>query len=549
MAPRGPVDEPVVVESFNAFRDRFGASVPWAYLADAVGGFFENGGRRCHVVRIADLRSLQPERFDVRAGRQRMFVLEAIDPGEWADALNIDVMMASSDRFHLTISHPDGPDEFFPNLETNRWLDEEQAKPNPRYFARLLNGATVDPAWLHGERVLPAKQIDEVETPISGYVRVSEVMAVRFEGTALDQVEGRREGLDDLSDLRLSDFYGNGRGLDQLDLTDEISMIAIPDMHPTPAAPGENEGRRAKEDVCCCYARRKGQLTPFRSEETATVFNPPKEITAFSSAEIRQLQRVMVERCEQLRDRMAILEAFPPGDTPQRAAMLRREFDSRFAALYYPWLKVPEPMGRAGALRDVPPCGHICGIYASVSLGPGVHHAPANRELIGVRDLATVTDIEEHGFLNDSDVNVIKPFEGHGIRVYGARTLSSDSEWRFVNVRRLVTMIEETIDEQIQWAVFEPQNIRLRRDVVRVISSYLNQLWQAGMLDGKTREEAFRVICDDSTTTDFDVESGRMVCDIILNAPWPAEFVTVRLGLNEGQVNFKEIQTSHAGNF
>ncbi len=551
LAPRGPVDAAVVVESYNEFTDRFGSPVPWAYLGDAVAGFFENGGRRCHIVRVADKRALVRQQFAVQSGGRPRFVLEAIDPGEWAGDLNIDVTMTSLDRFNLTISYPDGPDEFFSNLELSRWSDgnDDRRASNPRYFARILNGIREDPRWLHGEGSLRLDEIEEREAPISRYVRVAEILVLDPEGDSLDAVASGRLGEDDLSDLKLSDFYGRERGLDVLDLVDEVSMVAIPDMHPTPSAPGEPERPRGGEDRCCCYPRKRNHLPPFNAEGTATVFNPVKEVTAFSRDEIRQLQRVMVERCQQLRDRMAILDVFPALANPQAAAALRREFDSRFAAIYHPWLKVPEPLGPAGALRDVPPAGHVCGVFASVSLGPGVHHAPANRELVGVRDLSLDIGFEEHGFLNDNDINVIKPFEGRGIRLFGARTLSSDSEWRFVNVRRLVTMIEESIEEQIQWAVFEPQNVQLRRDVVRVVSSFLNELWQDGMLDGETRDEAFNVICDDSTTTSFDVDEGRMICDIQLNAPWPAEFVTVRLGLNEGQVNFKEIPSTHAGNF
>jgi phage tail sheath protein FI len=216
----------------------------------------------------------------------------------------------------------------------------------------------------------------------------------------------------------------------------------------------------------------------------------------------------------------------------------REQFGSSFGALYHPWVRTADP--RAGGLRAVPPSGHVAGVYARGDLLVGVHRPPANELVEAAADVRFRVDDLRHGELNDGGVNVIRAYGGRGLRVGGARTLSEDPPWRYVNVRRLLCMIEATIDRQTQWAVFEPNNRELWRDVDRVIRGFLDRLWRLGALDGATAEEAYSVQCDDTTNPPPETEAGRLTCRLGVLPPWPAEFVVVRIGRTRGETEILE---------
>ena len=200
-------------------------------------------------------------------------------------------------------------------------------------------------------------------------------------------------------------------------------------------------------------------------------------------------------------------------------------------AVYYPWVKVSDPL-RLGArpVRAVPPSGHVAGLYAAVEADPGVHRAPANAEVQWADDVTVVIDDNTQGALNPEGVNCLRAFPDRGILVYGARTVSSDADWRYVNVRRLLIMIERAVDLATQWAVFEPHNAELRQKLVQSISSFLESIWLRGMLAGATREEAYFVKCDGTNNPPASVDAGRIVTDIGVAPAIPAEFVVFRVG-------------------
>jgi phage tail sheath protein FI len=240
---------------------------------------------------------------------------------------------------------------------------------------------------------------------------------------------------------------------------------------------------------------------------------------------------------------VAVLDTRPEDRTAEQAIAWRRGFSgdsTKYAALYFPWLKVPDPLGLGGALVEVPPSGHVAGVYARGDLRVGVHKPPANEELEGVKDVAVAVGDVEHGELNERGVNVVREYRGRGVRVAGARTLSGDPLWRYVNVRRLLSMIEEAIDEGTQWTVFEPNNPDLWREVDRVARNFLLNIWRRGMLDGATPEDGFYVRCDATTNPPAETEAGRMTCEIGVLPPWPAEFVVVRIGKTEGATEIFE---------
>ena len=205
-----------------------------------------------------------------------------------------------------------------------------------------------------------------------------------------------------------------------------------------------------------------------------------------SDAQVRDVQGKMIAHCEGAKDRIAILDP-PPGLLPQEVLEWRMNtagYDSKFATLYYPWLEVMDPLTRQPMM--VPPSGHMAGVWARTDSTRGVHKAPANEVVLGVNGLGFQITHEEQGGLNRSGINCVRSFPGRGIRVWGARTLSSDPEWRYLNVRRLFNYVSESIMEGTQWAVFEPNDERLWIRLRISVASFLTRTWREGALFGAT---------------------------------------------------------------
>lgn len=225
--------------------------------------------------------------------------------------------------------------------------------------------------------------------------------------------------------------------------------------------------------------------------------------------------------------------------SPQQIREWRSEvamYDSAFAAMYYPWIKVDNPLGSNGNSEIlVPPSGHVAGLWARVDESRGVWKAPANETLRGVLDVELDITKEEQGLLNPIGINCIRPFGTRGIRVWGARTLSSDSDWRYLNVRRLFNMVETTIMDGTQWAVFEPNDVRLWEGVKRTLNAFLRGLWREGALFGATPEQAFYVKCDAETNPPESIDEGKLVVEVGLAPVKPAEFVVFRIAQYKDQ--------------
>jgi uncharacterized protein len=246
----------------------------------------------------------------------------------------------------------------------------------------------------------------------------------------------------------------------------------------------------------------------------------------------KAVQTSLISHCEQNGNRMALLDA-PPGMTPQQIKEWRSEtamYDSAYAALYYPWIKVENPIGVNGdAEVFMPPSGHIAGLWARTDETRGVWKAPANDTLRGVLDIERAITQNEQSLLNPIGINCIRPFGTRGIRVWGARTLASDSDWRYINVRRLFNMVESTIMDGTQWAVFEPNDMSLWEGVSRTLTGFLRGLWTAGALFGATPDQAFYVKCDAETNPPESIDAGKLVVEVGISPVKPAEFVVFRI--------------------
>jgi phage tail sheath protein FI len=246
----------------------------------------------------------------------------------------------------------------------------------------------------------------------------------------------------------------------------------------------------------------------------------------------KSVQLALINHCEGQANRMAILDA-PPGMTPQQIKEWRSDvamFDSPFAALYYPWIEVANPAATNGDTEIlVPPCGHLAGIWARTDDTRGVWKAPANEVVRGALNVEKNITKGEQALLNPIGINCIRPFGTQGIRVWGARTLASNTDWTYINVRRLFNMIETTIMEGTQWAVFEPNDQKLWEGLKRTVSAFLRGLWRDGALFGATAEQAFFVKCDAETNPPDSIDQGRVVVEVGIAPVKPAEFVIFRI--------------------
>jgi phage tail sheath protein FI len=312
--------------------------------------------------------------------------------------------------------------------------------------------------------------------------------AISGDDTGTDLIPGsyavwvpRQEDTDVLNSGQLEGDTTARTGLAGLETVDEITMVCIPDA----MSPMTDEGAH------------------------------------------RDLQNKVIAGCENQGDRMAILDPESATTSWEDMRAWRSQFDSKFATMYYPWIEVMDPL--TDRPLKVPPCGHVAGLWARVDSTRGVHKAPANEVVLGANGLAFQVTAAEQGFMNKEGINCIRSFPGRGIRVWGARTISSDPEWRYINVRRLFNYISESIMEGTQWAVFEPNDSKLWTQLKISATNFLTRVWRDGALFGTTPDQAFYVKCDEETNPPDLVEAGQVTVEIGIAPVKPAEFVVFRI--------------------
>lgn len=618
IARRGPLDTPVAVESWRQFLAHFGDFTGAGYLAYAVRAFFENGGRRCWVVRVAAPQetpggaavagvTLQNTATPARD----VWRVEASSPGVWGNDLS--VALRETHRAQ-TGSRPGGDATFTPVASITGFARGTLARVSQGASVARRVVSDIDPVgkrliWLHPrpearlsyDAPLPpgfdakgALVIESVEytllvrergrlvrvyedlSPIPEHPRYGpgampagpEPIAIRelraLPPAALDPLALPGDGAalplsggaDGLAALQPYDFVGEEidplesdvsqrrkrRGLRALERVDEVGILAVPDIHIRPFAPPAT----APPPAPCVPDPCLPPPPPAPAPPPPPAFGdlPP----VFGEEAIFQVQAAMIAQCEKRRDRIALLDApwaaardDPGGVGAVRA--WRSRFDTAYAALYYPWLRVVDPLrgqGFGDITRDVPPGGHVAGQYAGTDWSVGVHKAPANAPLIWTQDVTVAVNEAAHEILNPEGINAIRPLAGRGIRIYGARTLSSDPDWRFVNVRRLLLMIEKAIGVSIQWAVFEPNSPITRAKLQLVLTSYLLALWQRGALTGAVAGEAFFVRCDETNNPASEREGGRLLAQVGVAPSQPFEFVVLRVGRADNEFEITE---------
>lgn len=557
IASRGPLYQPVKIQSWTQFVSVFGGYIQQAYLAYAVEGFFANGGRTCWVVRVANTEGSVEQQakpgslvlYDDGDGinpvtQKETIKLVAVTPGTWSKRLVVSVLRTSETRFNLVFRMPDGGQEVWPNLSMK--------KKDPRYICKVIN----QPGFQCNLGFNPDLPNDQPETGLiarqqqtgSQWIRVelfendgeASTRPPNEKGKNLQAGTARlKGGQDGLTNLAPSHFE---HGLSYLEKVDEVSVVAIPDIMPVSHIPPSYKPPVPPD----CTSLVDVPITPgdgLPVQDQEPVEYPP----VFDDTQIKYLQDKLILHCELLKDRVAIIDLqmdnTTPGlsvNDPEKVIALREPFSSSYAAVYYPWISVPDPLSLTGLIRSIPPSGHIAGLYARIDNERGVHKPPANHALVNVE--AAVVDINDvmHGVFNENHINVIRKYNGRGIRVSGARTLSIDPDYKYINVRRLLTMISEVIDEKSQTFVFEPNNHDLWRQIERMVRNFLDLLWREGMLDGASAEQAYSVRCDAETNPQNELDNGRVICEIGLYLPWPAEFVVVRIGFTDSGASLLE---------
>lgn len=597
LADRGPLNTPVPVESVKQFEAHFGTFIGGGFLAYAVRGFFENGGARCWIVRVAAASGglpAAPASWPWPSLGVPRWQVVASGPGVWGDGLSLAISRVYPSRTFTVAGE-----------QSAKWVNVASVagfqradlllleQPGSRYY-RVVSA--VDPVLRRLYFVNPdAGSGLPYDQPLAGYdvnqplqVRsLAYTIALRENGwpvavysnltpipehpqygplqlapatypltippnsplpvppppialvelatdpfamvAPLDVTPGATialaGGADGLADLEVADMT---TGLNAIMCVDEVALVAAPDIVIQPEVPPQYAPVPPTGNPCITCPP---QPPPTTIHQPPLGFEVPPQ---FSEADIYQMQALLVQLCEAKNDRFALLDPTPAmaEDTAQGVALAlewRSRFDTRNAALYFPWLVVADPLGVAPT-RRVPPCGHVAGLAAQLDLSIGVHRAPANRVLAWAQDVTIPVDDATHGVLNTAGINVLKTPPGFGLRVLGARTMSSDPSWLYVNVRRLMLMLMKSIEVQTQWAVFEPNADITWRRITQSLTELLGQMWQRGALVGTTPAQAFAVRCDATNNPPDQRADGQLVCDVAVAPSNPFEYVVLRLG-------------------
>ncbi|WP_369777474.1 phage tail sheath family protein [Streptomyces sp. R33] len=571
--PGGPtvLPGPALVTSFTEYERAFGGlkiGEDDCQLALAARAFFANGGRRLYVSRVFPfVRTSAAE--DAPPAVDANFASLAV-PAQGTPLLYWRARWPGSAgaRISVTVTFRRGK---------NILVAGSDGAPR---LTGVQQGAAVEVVQLSGGTVpSPADDTppvpDKVRTVIRradgvlGYLKGRSEFEPVAAGTAafhltLAVTVRLDDRVDVYNELELDDRHPRSVGhvLQAADPADEFSLVWLDTVQPAPGAPPPTPGARlaalltlgqpgahltqggdglelsaqdlggkeANPDSLTDPARGLGALAEI---DDIAIVALPDTVSLKADAQKTAVD-LLIGHCERLRYRMAIVD--PPRDSSiSEVRRFRAQFDTKYAALYYPWVRITDPSrrpdpGAPSPVLEVPPCGYVAGIYARSDVERGVHKAPANEVLLGVNDFTANVTYDRQAVLNPEGINALRFFEGRARRVWGARTMSSDPEWKYVNVRRLFIYLEHSIEKSTQWAVFEPNNERLWASVRQTVEDFLIAVWRTGALIGTKPEEAFFVRCDRTTMTQNDLDNGRLICLIGVAPTYPAEFVVFRIG-------------------
>lgn len=467
IAQRGPLNAAVRIKSWEAFQENFGELIPQAYLPRAVKGYFENGGRECLVVRTAHL--ADPP---AGGGAAKAFLgLKSRDQSLLLRCEAVDEGAWGND-VHINVIPLAEPEGCF-HLSVKYKRQQEQflnlsSDPGAANAAGLKVNAKS--RWIRIDCQAPA--------------------GARQPLAALDH-QCLQHGRDGMAGMEPADLIGRldprgrGTGLQCLEPLEEAALVALPD-----------------------------------------AVNPALFAASHYHAQTAMIQKNIIAFCEKKPQRFCLLDS-PWGLDPQGIAQWRAGLDSACGALYYPWICVWDEKGGQTCLQ--PASGHVAGIITRLDRETQMLKHPANEPIQGALGTSRAVDEASQEYLHTRGINALRVLKARGTRVWGARTLSSNPEWRYINTRRLVSCIEQALREDLSWAVFENHEPGLWKSIARDVSCFLRDLWKKGYLAGAAAEEAFYVKCDEELNPESARTAGILTAEIGLAVAKPAEFIVVRI--------------------
>lgn len=596
-ALKGPINMPTKITNWSQFKDYFGEyiSAPRHYMAYAVEGFFRNGGTVAYIVRagtatrafrklddrgtgkalrveakeegtagnsitvqvqdaqiVTTAEAVRAEATIVDAANNRIQVTSATDA---ANFLPGDVITRNGTTERATISRIRGDEIFLESNLTGSYtsgtLRIANLIPTQRTF-RVQNGSGLEAGSVIRISQGGTNEDKFIDKVLSGFITLSQgltntytmasgdaaVQIQSFEFNLIIRTPGQPdETFENLSmDSRHSRYFSKIATSNSVTvrLPDTPSMAIPPDNRPAVLAASPLSGGTADNLSAISSSHYSAGINALvRVDDVNILCIPDRTDTT--------VQQAMITHCENMGDRFAILD--PSSNAPPFGAGSildqRKNLESKrgYAALYYPMLYIADPQGGNGQTILIPPSGHMAGVYARSDAQRGVHKAPANEIIKGALKLERKLTDTEQGEVNVEGVNVLRVFPNRARPyVWGARTTAPAAEapWRYINVRRLFLFIEESIQEGIQWAVFEPNDLALWEKLKRTISEFLTRVWRSGGLFGATPDEAFYVKCDEELNPSYVRALGQVFVEIGIAPVRPAEFIIIRIGMWEG---------------
>lgn len=458
--------KPTLVTNWTQYTQAFGGFAEGAFLPEAVYGYFNNGGSRAYIVSVKSI------------------------GGNGATSVNVTGMLTAGDKKGdvLQVKLIEGASG---TVTVTAVADPVKKEGDPQTFTLNVSAGRSKENY----EGLTLKKGDKTfaETMVNSKSKLIEITVVGSDAALIPAGELNLEvpGASKGDKVSLSDYQGEAAartGLGGLAALPDLTMICAPDL-----------------------------MTSFQAGE-------------IDEKGVQGVQSALIDFAEATRYVFAIIDC-PPGLSPQEVHewRMRVNYDTSRAALYYPWIEVNDPVAGGGKTHFVPPSGHMSGVYARVDGTRGVHKAPANEIVRGALGLEINVTKGEQDLLNPDGVNCIRSFPGRGIRAWGARTLSSDPSWRYINVRRLFNMVEASIERGTQWAVFEPNDYDLWARLRRNLTSYLTTVWSSGALFGRTGGDAFFVKVDEENNPEALRDLGQVVVEVGIRPVKPAEFLIIRI--------------------
>lgn len=545
LALKGPLDEPQRISNWDEFVEIYGYT-PQHYLSDTVEAFFRNGGVACYVVRVAH-RARDGARPGLEHAASAECVIQddwkkpalrvrALNEGSWGNNIWVKCAQTAGAQTLLTLDLDIGAGEA--HVSSTRGFEVGA-------LVRIYDRENSDYVILTevGEKALRWG----VETPVNRQHRAA--APTRLEVISFDIHVAMRERREVFKNLQM---HPSSRQYAPRIIGARSRLVCLDDLG-TRSPPPHNmplldpmtklEGGRdgvehlTPEDFIGIDhgpVERSG-LMSLAAVDAVALLACPDAMKFVDDApgpagemKTQRIQDAMVDLCESLKERFAILDC-PETRDIEYVKRWRRRTHSSYCAYYWPWIRIPS---QDGVIRSIPPSGIMAGIYAQRDTEGGVHHAPANIPIVGASDLSLRVTEDHLGALNAEGINCFRV--SRGVRPWGARTASSDPSWRYVNIRRLFIMLRRSIEVGMSWVPFEPNDQKTWNTVQTLVAHFLEGLFARGMFAGGNPQEAFYVKCDAETNPPDLVDKGYLTCEIGVAPVYPTEFIMIQITQNTG---------------